>query len=214
MQPEIDSKPKTSIFRKPWFMWVCLIVFPPLGIIIVWMQNRHKTIIQIVFTLVASFYFVLPIIVISILLIVLMKTTFPLYHSHTEFIEEFNKEAQELDLPYGIENIEEKNNVISSKLNEDITLIENIDHKGNVQELILIGQGKGTDIILIIGIIIGMTNPDLNETEIGQVLKDLRLFDQNYQFETNEVTVEKKLVRYNLKYDQSTGIIFSVSKVN
>ena len=30
----------------------------------------------------------------------------------------------------------------------------------------------------------------------------------------NETTVDKNTIRYNLKYDQSAGVIFSVSKVN
>lgn len=38
--------------------------------------------------------------------------------------------------------------------------------------------------------------------------------DESYQFNANEVTVEKSQIRYNLKYDQSTGVILSVSKIN
>ena len=78
----------------------------------------------------------------------------------------------------------------------------------------MVGQGEGTDIVLSMGLLIGMTNPNLNQEEVGQVLKDLRLFDENYQYQKNETTVEKNTIRYNLKYDQSAGVIFSVSKVN
>ncbi|WP_369594141.1 hypothetical protein [Lysinibacillus pakistanensis] len=46
------------------------------------------------------------------------------------------------------------------------------------------------------------------------VLKELRLFDESYQYQKNETTVEKNTIRYNLKYDQSVGVIFSISKVN
>jgi len=59
-----------------------------------------------------------------------------------------------------------------------------------------------------------MTNPNLNQSQVGTVLKELRLFDESYQYQKNETTVEKNTIRYNLKYDQSVGVIFSISKVN
>lgn len=59
-----------------------------------------------------------------------------------------------------------------------------------------------------------MTNPNLNQGQVGTVLKELRLFDESYQYQKNETTVEKNTIRYNLKYDQSVGVIFSISKVN
>lgn len=59
-----------------------------------------------------------------------------------------------------------------------------------------------------------MTNPNLYQSQVGTVLKELRLFDESYQYQKNETTVEKNTIRYNLKYDQSVGVIFSISKVN
>ncbi|MET3320540.1 UNVERIFIED_ORG: hypothetical protein ABIC97_003640 [Peribacillus simplex] len=42
----------------------------------------------------------------------------------------------------------------------------------------------------------------------------MRLFDESYKYQKNETKVEKNTIRYNLKYDQDAGVIFSVSKVN
>ncbi|WP_369594142.1 hypothetical protein [Lysinibacillus pakistanensis] len=60
-----------------------------------------------------------------------MATTLPLYKNHEEFIEAFNKEVKKLDLSNSLENIK-REETITSKLDKDITLIENIDEKGAV----------------------------------------------------------------------------------
>ncbi|MDM5231016.1 hypothetical protein [Lysinibacillus pakistanensis] len=158
-------------------------------------------------TVIATTYFVFPIIIV-------MATTLPLYNNHEEFIEAFNKEVKKLDLSKSLENIKKEEETITSKLDKDITLIENIDEKGAVHELVMVGKGEGMDIILSMGLLIGMTNPNLNQSQVGAVLKELRLFDESYQYQKNETTVEKNTIRYNLKYDQSVGVIFSISKVN
>lgn len=207
MQPETTLKRRTPIFQRAWFMWFWLIIFPPVGILLMWRQGRFTKVIRSIITLIATVYFVVPI-------VVAMTTTLPLYNNQKEFSDAFNKEAEELKLPYPLKNLEKEKETITSKLDEDITLIENIDEKGAVHELIMVGQGEGTDIVLTMGFLIGMTNPDLNQKEVGQVLKDLRLFDESYKYQKNETTVEKNTIRYNLKYDQTAGVIFSVSKVN
>jgi len=202
-----ELKLRTPIFKTAWFMWFWLIIFPPLGVFLMWKQGRLTKMKRTMATVIASVYFVSP-------MIIGMATTLPLYNNQEEFIEAFNKEVKKLDFSYSLENIKKEDETITSKLGKDITLIENIDEKGAVHELVMVGQGEGMDIILSMGLLIGMTNPVLNQDEIGAVLKDLRLFDESYEYQKNETTVEKNTIRYNLKYDQAAGVIFSVSKVN
>ncbi|MEY9971581.1 hypothetical protein ABH966_001954 [Lysinibacillus sp. RC46] len=202
-----ELKLRTPIFKTAWFMWFWLIIFPPLGVFLMWKQGRLTKMKRTIATAIAGVYFVSP-------MIIGMATTLPLYSNQEEFIEAFNKEIKKLDFSYSLENIKKEEETITSKLGKDITLIENIDEKGAVHELVMVGQGEGMDIILSMGLLIGMTNPILNQNEIGAVLKDLRLFDESYEYQKNETTVEKNKIRYNLKYDQAAGVIFSVSKVN
>ncbi|MFJ8264779.1 hypothetical protein [Peribacillus asahii] len=207
MQPETSLRRRTPIFQTAWFMWFWLIVFPPFGILLMWRQGRFTKIKRIVATVIAIAYFAFP-------TIIVMTTTLPLYNNQKEFSDAFNKEVKDLDLSYSLENLKKEDDTITSKLDKDITLIENIDGNGAVHELIMVGQGEGTDIVLSMGLLIGMTNPELSQKEVGEVLKDLRLFDESYKYQRNETTVEKNAIRYNLKYDQSAGVIFSVSKVD
>ncbi|MGE7765759.1 hypothetical protein [Peribacillus sp. NPDC096540] len=200
-QPETNLKRRTPVFQNVWFMWFWLIFFPPVGILLMWRRGRFTKVKRIVATLIATAYFVFPIIAV-------MTTTLPLYNNQKEFLE------KKLKLPYSLENVKKEDETITSKLNDDVTLIENIDDNGAVHELIMVGQGEGTDIVLSMGLLIGMTNPDLSQKDVGQVLKDLRLFDESYKYQKNETKVEKNTIRYNLKYDQDAGVIFSVSKVN
>lgn len=207
MPLENNLKRKTRFFQKPWFMWLWLIILPPLGILLLWRQGRFTKFKGIIITLVFTLYFIFPIVAV-------MATTVPLFQNQKEFLSAFNNEVKVLDLAYSLENTKKEKESITSKLGEDITLVENIDDKGAVQELIMVGQGEGKDILLTMGLLIGTTNTNLSQEEIGQVLKDLRLFDKNYKFQMNETTTEKNNIRYNLKYDQSKGLIFSVSHVN
>lgn len=212
MKNEKEVLSKVPIHQRSWFMWLWLIIFPPVGIIFLWIQKKFNTLIKVLLTIFASIYFILPIVIIT-LLIVMFNSPAPLYYSHEEFEEAFNLEVEKHDLKYTINNTVE-DNVITSELSPNTILIENMDSSGKVQELILIGQGKGTDILINIGILIGITNPQYGEEEIGQVFEELRFFDKDYQFNSNEITVEKDRIRYNLKYDEAMGVIFSCSKIN
>jgi hypothetical protein len=207
MQPETRLKRQTPFFQKAWFMWLWLIIFPPLGIVLMWRQGRFSRGKRTVATLIATAYFAFPIILAA-------TATVPLYYNQDEFLKAYNKEVKELDLSYSLKNPKQDDETITSKMGDDITLIENMDESGQIHELVMVGQGEGIDIILSMGLLIGTTNPDLSKKEVGQVLEELRVFDESYKYQKNETTVEKSTIRYNLKYDQSAGVIFSVSKVN
>lgn len=196
--------------QKSWMMWLLLIIFPPLGVIFVWIQKKFSKVKKLILTIVAGVYFIFPI----IMLIALWNPITPLYQSHDDFVDVFNQEVSKQVLPYQMQITEEDTSLISSELTEEITLIENLDKSGNVQELIMIGQGAGTDIIHIMGILIEITNPELEKQEVGKTLKELRLFENDYQFNSNESTVENDQIRYHLKYDEEIGVIFSVSNIN
>lgn len=204
---EAKEKKKNRLFQKKWFMWLGLIIFPPLGIYLLWKKHDFSTRKRNVLTLIAIVYFLF-------LIIFTMIRTVPLFYSHDEFLKEFNNEVEALNLSYSLSDTEIETSSITSKLEKDIVLIESIDEKDNIHELIMIGQGEGKDIVLLMGVLIGMTNPTLSQEDVGEVLSDLHLFDENYDFQNNEVTIERNSIRYHLKYDQSVGVIFSVSKVN
>lgn len=207
MQQELRLKQKASLFQKAWFRWLWLILFPPLGVFLLWKQKVYSVTKRTIVSAIAMMYFIFPI-------IIGMTSSSPLYYNEDEFIEDFTKEVKELNLPFTLEDMRENDDTISYKLDEDITLIENVDENGQIHELIMIGQGDGSDIILAMGALIGSVNTDMENNEIGDVLMELRLFDENFKYEMNESTVEKNFIRYNLKYDQSVGVIFSISRVN
>ncbi len=207
MKVEKDVSTRKPFHQKSWLMWLFLFIFPPVGLILLWKQNKFSKVKKIILTVLASIYFITPIIII-------VNTTVPLFYNHDDVVEAFTEKVSEQDLSYSMQVIEEEKHLITSELSNDIILLENIDNNERVQEIIMIGQGSGTDIIHIMGILIEITNPNLEKAEIGEILTKLRLFDEDYEFTGNELTVEENLIRYHLKYDESSGVIFSVSKVN
>ena len=205
MQVNLDKK--TRYFETSWFLWIWLIIFPPIGLILLWRQGRYSKKKRITISIVAFLYFLLPMII---------STTIksPLYNDHSELVAAFNIAKKELNVSNKITQFTKDDNVQTFKIDEAITLIENLDENGQIHELIMIGQGEGIDITTSLALLIGMTNPELSNVEIGEVLKELRFFDKDFKYDQNETKLEVNKIRYNLKYDQTQGVIFSISKVN
>ncbi|MCM1115288.1 MAG: hypothetical protein NC397_07320 [Clostridium sp.] len=52
------EKKKTKFYKSKWFMWVCLILLPPIGIVLLWVfQKNMKKITRIILTIVFVFWF-------------------------------------------------------------------------------------------------------------------------------------------------------------
>ncbi|WP_042347610.1 hypothetical protein [Bacillus massiliigorillae] len=203
----VEVSRKTRYFERAWFMWLWLIILPPLGLILLWRQGRFSKPKRIIISIIAVAYFLLPIIAVN-------AVTLPLFKNHSELVSAFNQTKKELNLSNEITEISKDSNVESFKIDKDVTLIENLDDSNQIHELIMIGQGEGINIITSLALLIGMTNPEISKDEIGDVLKDLKVFDKDFEYNKNETEIELNKVRYNLKYDQTKGVIFSVSKVN
>ncbi|WP_246939342.1 hypothetical protein [Bacillus pinisoli] len=161
---------------------------------------------RVIISLIASLYFLSPFIAASM-------ATVPLVYTYDEFEDAYNQGLAKLDLSFKLHNVNKEKETITSNITKDITLVENIDDLGAIHELVMIGQGNGMDIVLAMALLIGVTNPELSKEEIGNGLEELRLFDESYKFKKNETTVELDTIRYNLKYSQESGVIFTVSKI-
>lgn len=213
MKTESNVQTNEPFHQKLWLMYLLLIVFPPAGIVFIWLQRSYTNTRKIILTILAALYFILLPIILIVILVIIWNPTNPLYYNHDDFIEAFEYKVDDQDLSYEINITDEEKHLISSELAEDISLLENLDSNGEIQELVMIGQGTGMDNIRAIGFLIEVTNPDLEKEEVGQVLEDLHLFDD--EFPSNKgASVDKNRIYYHLSYDESTGVVFSISKVN
>ncbi len=55
----MEESKKIKFYQKTWFLWVMLIFFTPVGIALLWIQNRYKKNARIILSIVFSLYFVL-----------------------------------------------------------------------------------------------------------------------------------------------------------
>ncbi|MCA0993493.1 hypothetical protein [Pseudalkalibacillus hwajinpoensis] len=207
MRHRSEQQGNKRFYQKAWFMWVFLIIFPPVGIFLLWKQKIFKKPTRFILTTVGVLYFASPFFLVA-------NTTIPLFYNHEEFVEAYQAEAKEVDVPFELKQAEETDHSITSKLSEDLTIIENKDDAGQIHEVVLVGQGEGSDIVLAMGLTIGLANEDQSIDEVKEIMNELKLFDENYDFENNETTVERDTIRYNMKYKQSEGLLLTVSKVN
>ena len=207
MRHKSEQQGNRRFYQKAWFMWVFLIIFPPVGIFLLWKHKIFKKPTRFVLTTVGVLYFASS-------FFLLANSTIPLFYNHEEFVEAYQAEAKEVNVPFELKQEEETDHSITSKLSEDLTIIENKDDAGQIHEVVLVGQGEGSDIVLAMGVTIGLANQDQSIDEVKEVMNELKLFDESYDFENNETTVERDTIRYNMKYKQSEGLLLTVSKVN
>ncbi|WP_371017972.1 hypothetical protein [Pseudalkalibacillus sp. JSM 102089] len=207
MRHKPEQQGNRRFYQKAWFMWVFLIIFPPVGIFLLWKHKIFKKSTRFVLTAVGVLYFASS-------FFLLANSTIPLFYNHEEFVEAYQAEAKEVNVPFELKQEEETDHSITSKLSEDLTIIENKDDAGQIHEVVLVGQGEGSDIVLAMGVTIGLANQDQSIDEVKEIMNELKLFDESYDFENNETTVERDTIRYNMKYKQSEGLLLTVSKVN
>jgi hypothetical protein len=192
--------------KRNWLVWVFLLFFPPVGIFLLWKKTEWSKKKKGILTAAAALFFFSPFAIVS-------AEPLPLYESRTEFVEAFQTTNEELGFSFELTNSVKEKNVTTSTLYPGVSLIENSDKNGKIHELVVVGQGEGTDSILGISTLIGTTLPDATTEEIAGVLQDLRLFDDTFDFKKEESVVEKNLIRYELRYEEKKGIILSISRV-
>jgi hypothetical protein len=206
MQTSVNLRKSDLVYERAWFMWLFLILVPPLGIIIMWRQGRFKKSLRWIISLIAVLYFLSPFIVSA-------TRTVPLFNSHDDVVAAFDNAKKELHTPYQLKTIEKNDQTITSKITKDITLVENLDKGGQVRELIMVGQGEGTDILLALGTVIKATNPDFSKSDLSSTIKDLKVINEGFQFPEKGFSVKKQSVKYNLKYSDKAGVIFTASRL-
>jgi phosphoglycerol transferase MdoB-like AlkP superfamily enzyme len=204
MQLKLEQPHEMKFYQTVWFMWICLIFIPPIGIFLMWKYRKISKGNKIIATILAVVYFVGWINIAT-------GATPSLFINQDKFVDAFQDQLKEANLPYSLKNQKRDQHTIISKLDDDITLVENLDETGRVCELVMVGQGEGRDIVPVMGLLIRTVDKNMDKEDTVQVLKELRLFDESYSFHKNETTVEKNNIRYNLKYDQDAGVIFSIS---
>ena len=48
-----------KFYQKNWFIWLCLIVFAPLGIILLWTQKKYKPFTRVILSVVFLIFFII-----------------------------------------------------------------------------------------------------------------------------------------------------------
>lgn len=48
-----------KFYQKNWFIWLSLILFAPLGIILLWVQKKYKPASRVILTIIFSILFII-----------------------------------------------------------------------------------------------------------------------------------------------------------
>ncbi|GIN93299.1 hypothetical protein J22TS1_43500 [Siminovitchia terrae] len=145
-----------------------------------------------------------------------MVTTKSIGVNPKKFRERFNSFSKEIESPFSIGDIEAKKGKVQDvamiMLNDNIAINLSINKKdGTVRDLVMFSQGDGSqksgyDILLVIGTLVSVTNPKLNEDGRADVLRGLGL---NKGLPTDKVVYIEGNIRYTLSSTAGIGIMFT-----
>jgi energy-coupling factor transporter transmembrane protein EcfT len=142
----------------------------------------------------------------------------------TEFSKRFNNSAKEFESNFRINNINIEDgtvyNTFQVMLNDNIGIIGTINKEDNsLREISALMRGDGTaqsglDIMLTIGMLISVSNPDLLPDDRGNILKDLGLLDKNVDINNLDGSTIRNGIKYGIMSSQELGIMFFISNAN
>lgn len=201
---------KKLVYEELWFLIIFLIIFPPLGIAILWRQGRFKTLHNILITIGSVFYFFLPFLFITLLI---AFTETPLFHSHDEFKTKLNYVINENELPFEITNEQLETHSNSFNLSENLTIIENLEEDGDIEEIILVSQGSGSESVLAMTTLIKVEDEYLTDEEVNTILNELNIFNKEFNFNESDSKYKDYDTQYTLKYSDKVGYIFTISEL-
>lgn len=146
------------------------------------------------------------------------KPVYKIFNNVEESKTSFNNAASKLNIGFSLNNLDVKEgevqNTAQCMLNDHIIILELINKKDNtVREISMIAQGDGTDqstanILLVIGTLISTVEPNINNEDRIQLIKDLGI--------PGEIKdgFQRKKIHNNFKYtitmSSKVGLMFSI----
>jgi hypothetical protein len=141
-----------------------------------------------------------------------------------EFKNRFNDASQQIGSHLKIENLTIQDGPVQDTFNyafnDQIAIVGSVHKKdGNVRDLMLICQSDGTpssaaDIFVAMGLLIMATNPDLNQDERTEVMKELGLLGDDIDLSNLDKKTIRNNIEYHITFSPQTGFIFSAGHVN
>lgn len=145
-------------------------------------------------------------------------------YSAEEFRKRFNKASDEFKINLKITSIKvepgQVQDTFQYQFTKSLGMVGTINKKDRqLRNVMIIGQGDGTsnsgfDIILSMGAVIAATNPDLNQSARGEVLKELGLMDENVDLHNLNKSTIRNNVKYNITSSDQIGIMFAASNAS
>lgn len=140
--------------------------------------------------------------------------------SLNKFVTDFNNISAEFNANFSIGNLEQQfgefYNSYQYMLNDNIGILINADNlDDNVIDVTIIARGDGSfnsgiDILLCIGVIIGVMQPELAAAERGEILKDIELDGSSDAYNLDTSTIRGQY-EYWVFSSPELGIMFGVS---
>ncbi|GAV11934.1 hypothetical protein [Paenibacillus sp. NAIST15-1] len=144
--------------------------------------------------------------------------------SPEEFKKAFNNSAKEFKSDLRINKISvekgELQDTFKYMFTNKLGIVGTVNKNGGkIRDVLLIGNGFGdqesaADIIISMGLIITVTNPEISTEDRGKILKELGLLDEGVDFTTIDNNTVRNGIKYRVKGSEEIGIMFSAGDVN
>lgn len=113
-----------------------------------------------------------------------------------------------------------ENDTFSIMLNSQIALLLQINKEDeSLRSVMMIGQGDGTsksglNIMMVMGGIIAAVDPNLSQDERGKILRDIGIFDKDFNISKAEGSTMKNGIKYFINTSDQIGVMFGAQNSN
>ncbi|AIQ59663.1 hypothetical protein [Paenibacillus borealis] len=90
---------------------------------------------------------------------------------------------------------------------------------GSIRDIMMIGRGDGTsasgaNIIVVMGLVILAVNPDIESTEVGSIITDLKVLEDGVDLAKIDESTVRNGIRYHVQGSNELGLMFSAGDAN
>lgn len=218
--PPVSENPKPSVnfwrdYPRIIPMFILLLFLPPIGWFFTYKYSPYDKKTSAVIATVCTFFFVYAVFISP------ERTWVDVgKFTQTEFVSQYNRQAEKLAPRLGLnideEKISDDGKILQYKFTDNLEISAQVNANNFVDEVTITAAPKNTDdsfqAINSFGLVVATFNPELDQEDRGEILRELQMLEGKMSDNSNASTVSGRI---NYSVNNTSGkIIFTARVMN